>query len=387
MNEKKVLFVLRKASIGGSCTSLINLLSLFKEQGVVFDVFLMDHSGVLTDRIAQNANLLPENVMLSSAIKEKKMLTGFLQYAYRCGFVLNHKLFGTGVAVRRLYEAAAKSLNGKYDHVIAYQEGETTEFVQYIKTPHKIAFLHNDVERFWLSGNKVTLQKLYDTFQDIACVSKAAMESIRRNLQWDEGRLHLIRNTLPEHWLRERAKIPVDSGDEKKKRFLFVSVGRMAPQKAFERIPKAAKLLKQWDVDFDWYIIGDGAEKEKVVAQILRCEVADCVHLLGAKMNPHAYMRICDCVVLTSRYEAQPMVANEALILDKPVISTEFSSVYEVIQNGENGMIVPQIPEAIANALMKFTSDEEYRKKLQAGAEQFCYPNEKVMDALQNLLN
>lgn len=385
MSNNKTLFVLKRASMGGSCASLINLLSLYKEQGRVYDLFLMDHTGEWTDEIRPYANLLPADVELEASVMPKEHLKTLRQRVHRVLFTLSHRLRKPRRPYEALYKRCAKRLTG-YDHVIAYQESETTEFVRFIPCPHRIAFMHNDVERFWLYKDKSGLQKFYEPFQDIACVSDACVQSVRRYMTWPEEHLHWIRNTLPEGRLRERSLAPVAPSEEKAKPFLFVSVGRMAPQKAFERIPRAARLLKQKGLVFDWYVLGDGPDKEMLVQEVAACDVQDCVHLLGARMNPHSYVRIADCLVITSNYEAQPMVANESLILDTPVISTEFSSVREVIRDGEIGLIVPQTPEALAEAMERFMTDAALRETLTRGANEFRYPNDKELQAIDRLI-
>ncbi len=387
MNGKKVLFVLRYAGMGGSCASMINLLSLYKERGIEFDVFLMEHTGEWTQTVAQYGNLLPEDVALSAAIKEKSKLQGAAQFLRRVRFVLSHKLFGKDVAIQKLYQAAARKLSNRYDHVIAFQESETTEFVSYIAAPHKIAWVHTDFKWYWNFTDPTRLPEIYAGFHDIVCVTQASAEGVIDRLQWDPNRAQVICNTLPEGRIKAKAGLAADAPESKKKQFLFVSVGRLNPEKAFHRIPQVAEMLKKVGLGFDWYIIGDGVTRTEIAEQIISCGVEDCAHLLGAKMNPYAYVKLADCLVITSESEAQPMVANEALILDKPVISTEFASVREVVKEGENGMIVPQTPEAIASALERFMTDEAFRHTLQAGAKAFRYDNDAVLTAVERLLS
>ena len=382
----KVLFVLKRAGMGGSCASMINLLSLCKERGLAFDVFLMEHTGIWTNAVARYANLLPEDPALAAAIKSKDQLRGLGQYYHRIRFVLSHKMFGRDAEIARLYRTAAKKLSGKYDHVIAYQESETTEFASYIQAPHKVAWVHTDFERFYHSGAIEAKPEIYGAFDDIVCVTEASVQSVIQNLGLPVEHAHLIRNTLPETPIRERSR-EVGEDPLEKRSFCFLSVGRISPEKAYERIPAAAQILKAQGFSFDWYLIGDGISRDAVQAEVERCEVAEQVHLLGARMNPYAYMAQADCLVITSVYEAQPMVANEALILDKPVISTEFASVREVIRNGENGAIVPQTPEAIAEAMARFMTDAPWRACLQEGACAFRYNNENELTAVEQLLS
>lgn len=387
MNGKKVLFVLKRAGMGGSCASMINLLSLYKEQGITFDVFLMEHTGPWTQTVAQYGNLLPEDIALSAAIKGKAELRGVKQYLHRIGFVLHHKLRGRNAGISRIYRAAAKKLSYKYDHIVAYQETEATEFVSYIAASHKIAWVHTDFRWFWdFYKNPDRLNRMYKSYDAIACVTAASAQGVVEKLQWDPKDVHLVKNTLPEKMICQRACDPAEKVNKGDKQFLFVSVGRLNPEKAFCRIPVAAEKLKAAGYRFEWCVIGDGVTHRQIEDEINARNVGDCVSLLGAKMNPYPYIQAADCLVITSVSEAQPMVANEALILDKPVISTEFASVREVITDGENGMIVPQTPEAIAQALEQFMSDTQLRQRLQEGAKDFHYNNDAVLAAVDKLL-
>lgn len=388
MNGKKVLFVLRRAGMGGSCASMINLLSLYKEQGITFDVFLMDHTGEWTGEVAKYANLLPEDTALAAAIKPKSGLRGIGQYAHRAAFVLSHKLYGRNTAIQKVFRAAAKKLSYRYDHVIAYQESESTEFASYIAAPHKIAWVHTDFRWYWgFTQTPERLPNIYKQFRDIVCVTQKSKEAVIDMLHWPSEYVHVIKNTLPASMLCKKSSEVIEDVADINASWLFVSVGRLSPEKNFQCIPSVAKMLKEKGLSFMWYIIGDGVTKTQIESNIHTCNVDDCVRLLGAKMNPYPYIKKADCLVITSESEAQPMVANEALILDKPVISTEFTSVYEVIKDGENGMIVQQTPEAIADALEKFATDGEYREKLQNGAKEFFYSNEQELSALALLLS
>ena len=387
ISGKKVLFVLKRAGMGGSCASMINLLSLYKERGIVFDVFLMEHTGVWTKEIARYANLLPEDVALASAIKPKSHIRSIGEYARRIAFVLSHKMHGRNAAIQKVYQAAAKKLSNRYDHVIAYQESETTEFACHIATPHKVAWVHTDF-RWYLDfiKNYDHLPAIYSRFGDIVCVTQKSKDAVIDVLKWSPERAHVIKNTLPENILREKSCDIIEDVTQTQDALLFVSVGRLNPEKNFQCIPEVAKILKENGIRFMWWIIGDGVTKAQIEENICAFGVENCVCLLGAKMNPYPYVKKADCLVITSESEAQPMVANEALILDKPVISTEFASVYEVIKDGENGMITEQTPEAIAAALLRFATDAEYRGVLQNGAEAFRYPNDRELDAIDRLL-
>ena len=385
--KKRILFVLRVASFGGSAISMINLLSIYKEMGTEFDLFLMDHNGILTEEAAKYANLLPQNMKLVSSITDRKNLRSPLQFLYRIEFIIANKLFGRKKALSKLYKKCAKKLSGKYDHVIAYQESSTTEFARYIVAPKKTTWLHMDFDVYSKETQQYSIHEIYDKFDHIVCVTDASVKSVKQRMRRDESTVHLIRNTLPTSLIKERSKAPIKTSELKSKDFLFVSVGRLSPEKAYDRIPRVARMLLDKGFSFDWYIIGEGASHQTIGEEIEIQKVAECVHLLGARMNPYPYISMADCLVITSKYEAQPMVANESLILDTPVISTEFSSVREVICENVNGVIVLQSSNDLASALNRFMTDELHRESLKRGASDFVYSNEREIISINSLLN
>ena len=385
--DKKVLFVLNRASLGGSTSSLVNLLSLYKNQGIVFDVFLMAHDGARTSDIAQYANLLPEDTVLSSCIKSKDRLKGLGQYAHRIKFILCHKMFGYEKTIKKVYQDAAKTLSGRYETVIAYQENEATRFVQYIEARNRITWMHTDFELFYKnSENKDAFRELYSKYDHIVCVTKSSEESVKSLLNRSNGTVHCIRNTLPTSAIREKSKYAIPEAEQRKKHFMFISVGRFSHEKAFERIPEVSKILIDRGHDFEWVVLGDGSTYDDVKKRVEVLGVTNHVRLLGSKQNPYPYINAADCLVITSRYEAQPMVANEALILDTPVISTEYASAKEVITNYENGLIVSQSAEDIAEALSNFMNNKVLRDTLKNGAFDFVYSNENEIKLLNNLI-
>ena len=378
--------VLKAASFGGPTSSLINLLTLFRERGETLDVFLMDHNGRRTADVAAVGNLLPPCAPLMDAITEKRNLKTAPQYLRRIAFVLSHRLFGTKRVLYRLYAKSAKRLSGLYRNVIAFQESETSDFTRFIGTPNRIAWMHTDFHRLCELSPGYASCALYNSYHHVACVTEASANAMMEKLGRDASSVHVIRNTLLPDVISARADESIPAEEGKQKPFLLVSIGRLSPEKAFDRIPRVAKALVDRGFDLDWYIIGDGATREAIQKEIEACGVLETVRLLGTRANPYPYVRLADCLVITSVYEAQPMVANEALILDTPVISTRFDSALEVIENDINGAVVPQDERALADAIAAFLRDDTLRARWTEGARAFRYDNDGELARLRALL-
>jgi len=76
-----------------------------------------------------------------------------------------------------------------------------------------------------------------------------------------------------------------------------------------------------------------------------------------------------DAAVLSSGWENFPHALIEALAVGTPVIATGAGGVLEIVDDGENGLLVPpDDPEAFAAAIRRFFADEGLRERLRAAA-------------------
>ena len=80
------------------------------------------------------------------------------------------------------------------------------------------------------------------------------------------------------------------------------------------------------------------------------------------------------------------MVANEALILDVPVITTNYPSAMTLVQCGHNGIICDMSEEGLHFALKQFFLDAGYQKRLKEGAKDFTYDNTDIIKAFLNMI-
>jgi glycosyltransferase involved in cell wall biosynthesis len=309
-----------------------------------------------------------------------------MQYARRLFFIASYRILGVERARKRLYWKAARLLGGKYKNVIAYQESIASDFARYIDAPNRVAWMHTDYDKLGDLSPQYASREMYDCYNHIASVTQSSADRMIEALGRDYDTVHVVRNPLIPETIMQRSNEPISPEDKKKKPFLIVSVGRLSPEKAFHRVPHVANLLKDAQLDFDWYIIGDGAARGEIENEIRNTDTEDVVHLLGAKTNPYPYMRMADVLVITSLYEAQPMVANEALILGTPVVSTEFSSVREVVTANVNGLIVEQSVDSIFSALSKIALDSSLFFCIKCGAAQFKYSNEQILNPINKML-
>ena len=121
----------------------------------------------------------------------------------------------------------------------------------------------------------------------------------------------------------------------------LVSVSRVCYEKGFRRQFKLAKLLKKYNIDFKWYIIG-GNYYENIEKEIRDeyDELKNNFEFLGFLQNPYNIIKKCDYLVLLSDNETWGLVITEAKILGVPCIVTDFDAAYEQILDNKNGIIL-----------------------------------------------
>lgn len=251
------------------------------------------------------------------------------------------------------YAAGIIEKKDNYDFIIGFQEGLAMHVASNFSNPNKYTWLHCDYERF-VSADKDELM-YYDKFIKIVCVSKYTMHKFVQRYPSLKANTCYIYNLYDAHNIIKLSLEAVDDSRFDNSCFTILSVGRIDPVKRFSLIPKIARNLIDHGVLFCWYILGgpENDEYHKIQREIEKYNMCKYVKLLGNKSNPYPYFKSSNLYVSTSLSEACPMVFNEARILGIPIVSSNFGSAIEFIQNGIDGQIgtISELPEIISNII------------------------------------
>ena len=85
--------------------------------------------------------------------------------------------------------------------------------------------------------------------------------------------------------------------------FNIVTVGRLTEQKGYDVSIKAARILKDKGIQFKWFAIGEGKDRQKLESLIRKLNLNNNFFLLGRRDNPYPYIKNCDLYVQFSRHE------------------------------------------------------------------------------------
>lgn len=133
---------------------------------------------------------------------------------------------------------------------------------------------------------------------------------------------------------------------------VFVSVGRLSPEKNHERLIRAFASVHAEVSTARLLILGGGPLKKHLLGLVEELGLQSAVNLAGPQDNPFLLMGQSDYFVLSSDYEGQPMVILEARTLGLPVISTAFGSVSSAVPEG-SGIVVERDVDALAGGMLQ----------------------------------
>lgn len=386
----KYLFILPSLTVGGSTTSFIALYQQIREDpNLDIRAIALSHDDYKD--FPYKEILLPEQHVITAAYLKLSQAHGYWKWHSIIIRLLNRvsSFLHTGFK-EWCYKKIVRKIERKnsFDCIIGFQEGMSCQIASYFSNPNKIAWIHCDYQNIYSDQDSTSLL-MYSAFRKVVCVSKYTAYTFSLLFPTLKDRIVTIYNLLDGDRVSELSAL--DTADEKFKSnegsFIIVSAGRLVPLKRFSEIPRIVSDLHKKGCKVKWYILGpsnDSSEEKCLVDNIARYNVEDDVIWLGKKSNPYPYFKASNLLVCLSTSEACPMIFNEAKILHLPIISTNFGSATEFINEGENGIICPI--EDIADTIAKVYRDKDLYGRLVRSEYDFRSYNNTILNNVKNLL-
>ena len=151
----------------------------------------------------------------------------------------------------------------------------------------------------------------------------------------------------------------------------IVGAGRLAEQKNFPLLIQAFAKICHKHPAYQLVIYGEGGLRKELDALCQSLHISGSVQLPGRVNDLGERLKKSAMFVLSSDYEGMPNALMEAMALGLPCVSTDCGGggAKFLIRHGENGLLVPQKDvDAMAQAMDKILSDEEFAKKLGGNA-------------------
>ena len=399
-NMKKILVIIPDLKSGGAERSLVNFLNECDYSEYDVDLLLFSKTGAFLSQIPSDVSVVQNPLLSSLFSKSKKEIheirkEHLFTYCYAQLIKVVGTIIGKLVALGDKYKSRQYRWNlvyrwlipnnaNSYDIAMAYLEGEATYYLaDKISTENKISWVHNDYNK--LGYDSRLDRRIFEKINSVVTISDECVRSLKKTFSSLSNRVYRLENITSEKFIYKKSKefIP----QEYNKLIKILSVGRLTPQKGFDFAIDAARILDEIGLDFCWYFIGEGRLRGELKQKIELYKLEEKVKLLGVKENPYPYIAGCDIFVQTSRYEGKSVVLDEAKILSKPIVSTNYSTVYDQIKDGDEGIIVEQNAESIAAGIRLLIDDYSKRKHLMEYLKSHHYGNEQCISGYYKLFN
>lgn len=194
----------------------------------------------------------------------------------------------------------------------------------------------------------------------VVCVSKPMAEQLRMQFPHRTTDIHACLNGADEAFFQ------IDRVDSDGMGLRVLAVGNLIRLKGFDVLIEAvARACNRERIYVS--VIGDGPEREQLLAQAAFHGVSSCFTFVGAVpvIDMPKHFSKADVFVLSSRSEGRPNVVVEALAAGLPVISTDLEGVQGMVSDGETGWLVAiDDVDALAAALDQAVVDRvELRRR------------------------
>jgi glycosyltransferase involved in cell wall biosynthesis len=368
---KKILFIMNNLHCGGAEKALVSLLQQMDYSKYEVDLYLFQHEGLFMKQLPAEVNLLPPpahypffDMPLKKAVVEN-VKAGRIKVAfYR---ILAGLVYKTEKVKARKEQKAWRYLSKvipplpkKYDAAIGYLEKTPNYFcIDKVDAQTKIGFIHNDYNK--LGMDKEIDAPYFSKFNHIFTISEQCETILKENFPAMTSKFSIMYNIVSEKTLRSMAS---DTVDFPKKGVTLVSVGRLNVQKGFDIAIQSCKILVDKGLDVYWYVLGEGEERKKLEQQIKDGHLEERFILMGIKENPYPYVAQADIYVQPSRFEGKSIAIDEAKILAKPIVVTNFPSIVDQITHLKTGFITELSADAIAAGVSELLSNVKLRDNL-----------------------
>ena len=295
--KKDLLFTSVHLDIGGIETALINLLNRIDQRKYNVTVILEEKRGILLERVNKKTNVTELKVSNHNNIVIRKSINLLRKLWFN---ILNYNNFDFSCCYATYSFSSNKlTLNASKNNSI------------YVHSNYRQLYNEEEFKKFFN-------QRKIDQFKKIIFVSNESKKEFLKVYPNLNAKTSVINNFIDVKSIMTKSKEKIKEKKEKDKK-LFVFVGRL--DDTSKKVKRAINIIKETEKTELW-IIGDGPDRENYEKYTEEKKLKDRIKFYGSQLNPYPYMKEADYIILTSDYEGFPVTYLEAIVLEKPIVTT-----------------------------------------------------------------
>lgn len=310
---------LQDLSGGGAERMLLRLAEAFAERGHPVDLVLVRAEGQYLDQVPHSVNIVDLGAARTRSAVWR--LSRYLDRARPAAML-------SGLVHVNVAALLARAI-ARHRMRLVISERNTISADRHAATTASVKLAHRAVPF------------AYRRADAIVAVSDGVAQDLARFAGLARERIAVINNPVVTPALhRQAAQRPTHPWFGPGQPPLILAVGRLAPQKDFLTLLQAfARLRSRRPARLA--ILGDGEERDLLVAESERLGIGADVALPGFISNPFAWMAGASVLALSSRWEGSPNVLVEAMACGTPVVATDCpSGPAQILRDGALGRLV-----------------------------------------------
>ncbi len=385
--KKKVLFLIHTLGAGGAEKVLVDTVNSMTGK---YDVTLMT---VIDTGI--NKSKLNNNVDYKTMFKTKNKDTNVSLLSNKKSFLktIFIKIYMLIWKLMPIKLLRFLKIKDTYDIEISFLEGISAKVVSK-SNAKKIVWIHVDLinepkaDKVFISKN--AMFNCYNNFNKIVCVSEVVKNQFIKKFdsKIDSKKITVLYNSIDSNSIIKKST-EITNCYSNKKIVNMVSIGRLAPQKGYDRLINNLSKLKNEGYKFNMNIIGIGPLFEELNNKVNKLNLSDCITFLGFKQNPFPYLKEADFFVCSSLAEGFSTVVCEASIIGLPTITTDCSGMKELFGDNKYGYIVNNDENSLYKGIKYFLDNKDivlnYKNKLPELSQRFDL--KKSIDKVEGLID
>ena len=353
--KKKILFITYNLKLGGTSSTLYDLVQLIDKDKYDVTIFTIHDGGDWEPRFREHG------VPVINAYTNMQGGKGLWKK------VQNHIML---MRIKYIRKHMGKGfieccVGEKFDLVVLHHSYEPYELAPFLSGAATIRYIHGDVKnnpRYrWVLDQSA---EHFSKFDRIICVSKVAKQSFVEAYGCADKTL-VCYNPINSDEINQKSEQSVDLHCGVP--YICV-VGRLAPEKGVERLVRIHGKLIQDGVQHKLLIVGEGPERSNIERAVKETGTQDSVILVGYQDNPYPYIRNSYFTVCPSYSEGLHMASMESLCLGVPVVSA-VEPVQELFGDEFCGIIAENDDASLEAGIRKMLTDADFYQQAKRGAQ------------------
>jgi len=142
-------------------------------------------------------------------------------------------------------------------------------------------------------------------------------------------------------------------------------IGTLAGLRAVKNLPRLVRTMQGLPPEWQLVILGEGPERDAILAEATRLEIGHRVHLPGHVADPASAIGLFDVFALSSDSEQAPLSVLEAMAAGLPVASPAVGDIAEMVSEPNGPFITaPGDDAALAKAIATLAADDLLRRRI-----------------------